>query len=1159
MSKPRQSTAPYDKRRRNPVHRSRAIFDSPESGPSHVLAPITVRARQEGLQSSTGRRLETVRATVVPEDSWSPPDNLELGLDPDSIGNDAALEADGIWHDTLSTAQAQDAVLDENKTKKKKKKKRKALRSARPMVYWINGFRDKYLDELLRSEGRGDAWADGEGFCADCCARGVGKPGNGEYRCQECFFPHLICQSCCVRRHRMLPFHIIQRWTGSTFVKCSLKSLGLRIQLNHLGLKCANPEPCHSKFTVLHTNGIHEVAFDYCNCRPLSKFRQLLRRGLYPSSQENPRSCATFTLLEQLHMVNLTTKCSTYDFYRALEKLTNNRGIDIPKSKYRLLLRILLQWRHLKMLKRAGRGHDESGARGTQEGELALVCPSCPHPGINIPDDWANASPEKSFLYFVFLCMDANFRLKNQLVSNYSQDPGLGIGWAYMIERKDYEAYVKSRASDLDDGDNAGCGLQAVDKAHTKFNKGLRYTGVTSVSCGRSEMVLPCSVGNLQRGERYANMDFSCGSAMRFVAILIIILSYDAACQWFVNLFGRIQNFWPSKIKPREGVSLAPLIPKLHEPGHKKRKGHEQFSCNFYKGAGNTDCECPERIWSGMNAVANSTKIMGPGSRQDVLDDHFSFWNHEKYINMGKTLARRYRKAVPERNRQTEAHRGFTASLDAKDVDVWTKMCEEWEAAPFPRADIASPYHVEGANLTQAQVQQELANEEEAVLAKGGRALHETSASAFLITALDIEEAQRRLSLSAASKDYDRTLISEQRNTVSNDIEKWRKVQGVYMPGLVQHLSNLEKTNPGSTLDSDKAELVKLWLPSDLPKAIRDDLCIAGLAASEEKLREAQCYDALDSIRSTLRLKTRMVQFKNKNIRGQRGGTRSRVLIDRVHTKAKRYAARYRAARKAKLALSGPGTWEKTLQELRDADVRAYQDPERVKGWERRKGTYEDSQQPFAMDVDAEDGEGDRGGIDLLLENRSRRDGTGQAHKVLSWIWTVENQGKSSLDMGDVLRSEWAKSRARVDRATEEVELLQEEMRRVLVYLDWKSNWWQKKQLSRAVQDKPLEEGLRAYCTDQESYQCALRSSFHTLWSSLLSNDDTKDNDGDDDDNDESDDDGHGGNGDGDGDGDGDYEDRGAGEEDCEDSDGEGNGGDNDDGGGDDEDGDDEV
>lgn len=50
----------------------------------------------------------------------------------------------------------------------------------------------------------------------------------------------------------------------------------------------------------------------------------------------------------------------------------------------------------------------------------------------------------------MFLCMDANFRLKNQLVSNYSQDPGLGMGWAYMAPREEYESYVLSRASDGD-------------------------------------------------------------------------------------------------------------------------------------------------------------------------------------------------------------------------------------------------------------------------------------------------------------------------------------------------------------------------------------------------------------------------------------------------------------------------------------------------------------------------------------------------------------------------------------------------------------------------------------------------------------------------------------------------------------------------------------
>jgi len=50
----------------------------------------------------------------------------------------------------------------------------------------------------------------------------------------------------------------------------------------------------------------------------------------------------------------------------------------------------------------------------------------------------------------LFLCMDANFRLKNQMVSNYSQDPGLGTGWAYMVPREGYESYVLSRASDGD-------------------------------------------------------------------------------------------------------------------------------------------------------------------------------------------------------------------------------------------------------------------------------------------------------------------------------------------------------------------------------------------------------------------------------------------------------------------------------------------------------------------------------------------------------------------------------------------------------------------------------------------------------------------------------------------------------------------------------------
>ena len=51
------------------------------------------------------------------------------------------------------------------------------------------------------------------------------------------------------------------------------------------------------------------------------------------------------------------------------------------------------------MLKRAGRGQDPSGADGTQEGELAVECPACPHPGRNLPDGWENAPPEIRYEY----------------------------------------------------------------------------------------------------------------------------------------------------------------------------------------------------------------------------------------------------------------------------------------------------------------------------------------------------------------------------------------------------------------------------------------------------------------------------------------------------------------------------------------------------------------------------------------------------------------------------------------------------------------------------------------------------------------------------------------------------------------------------------------
>jgi len=148
----------------------------------------------------------------------------------------------------------------------------------------------------------------------------------------------------------------------------------------------------------------------------------------------------------------------------------------------------------------------------------------------------------------------------------------------------------------------------------------------------------------------------------------------------------------------------------------------------------------------------------------------------------------------------------------------------------------------------------------------------------------------------------------------------------------------------------------------NIPAADRPAVCQDGLADIEERLRTAQCQDALEGVRNILKIKTRMIAFKNRNIRGQRQGTRSRAVIDRVHERARNMAQKYRASRAAKLELSGHGAWEETLLILKDEDVRGYQDADRLRVRPGRHGTVEDEalgaagHEGEAMDENDDDG-----------------------------------------------------------------------------------------------------------------------------------------------------------------------------------------------------------
>lgn len=51
-------------------------------------------------------------------------------------------------------------------------------------------------------------------------------------------------------------------------------------------------------------------------------------------------------------------------------------------------------FRHLKLMKRAGRGNIDGGLCLTGAGDLALNCPACPMPGVNLPKNWEEVDVE---------------------------------------------------------------------------------------------------------------------------------------------------------------------------------------------------------------------------------------------------------------------------------------------------------------------------------------------------------------------------------------------------------------------------------------------------------------------------------------------------------------------------------------------------------------------------------------------------------------------------------------------------------------------------------------------------------------------------------------------------------------------------------------------
>jgi hypothetical protein len=132
---------------------------------------------------------------------------------------------------------------------------------------------------------------------------------------------------------------------------------------------------------------------------------------------------------------------------------------------------------------------------------------------------------------------------------------------------------------------------------------------------------------------RYANMDYILLAAIAGISLAWILVSYDIACQWSKYFLQRMADY-PEWMLVAEHVKWSFAIPKFHLPAHGETC-QSPYSLNLLRWMARIDGEGIERIWSWINALAFSTREMGPGCRSDTMDAHWAAWNWRKIRGHG--------------------------------------------------------------------------------------------------------------------------------------------------------------------------------------------------------------------------------------------------------------------------------------------------------------------------------------------------------------------------------------------------------------------------------------------------------------------------------------------------------------------------------------------
>ncbi|KAF7796946.1 hypothetical protein EIP86_008132 [Pleurotus ostreatoroseus] len=635
--------------------------------------------------------------------------------------------------------------------------------------------------------------------------------GEVVYRCKHCFHGVHLCKTCCVRAHEMNPLHFVEEWDPRRgfWLKTTLGQLGLIINLGHGGDECEVTTDGWRRMTVISEHGIQEAKMRFCRHGRKEECLQLIEAGLWPGSWLQPRTAMTLECMHEYQMLSGQAQVSAMDYFTYLRRLTDNVCPQDVADRYKDFLTASREYCYIKLCKYFGVEPSEN----MKPASLAVRCPACPQPDINMHPDWKNRPPHLKFLDALFHAVDGNF---SQNMKNKKSDPNdvplTSGGSAYFAYEKDVATYLR----------HAPKGPPEASTCHKfgvlgYFGHWGSVSGTIGLGCARHMFALPSGAVDLQKGERYANVDIAmlCGLQL-WMELPMFVSAYDINCQFQINFGARMEAFrkmtaeFSTAKKFLDVHKILAGVGKFHLPAHCPACRFK-WSFNYLPGVGMTDGE-----------------EMSAGFRHDVLNVYFSDLNTQRMHGLARSLSNKYRRAVfheqttREYMEQLEEEVKDDPVLGVAALDRWKEEEKEWLEKVVKLEE-----HKDLENIYELKEKNRLSQEEmlKTLTEKAGEGVHSEGLIGVILEGIELQEMKAMLLQELASEDTPEVLpaaIQEEYDTFGPRVDSWRERAVVYLSPLVDQaaetLSEAERSAAAAELadwgvSGQVDEEVSVWLP----------------------------------------------------------------------------------------------------------------------------------------------------------------------------------------------------------------------------------------------------------------------------------------------------------------------------------------------------------